>query len=83
VLINTHMLMAARDCETKRYIYSCLARVYAADTRTSADVMPLKESDAYPAIPEDGHGWEKLFSERICDATRSTLHNEIGKIRWE
>ena len=42
------------------------ACVYAADKQTSADVVPLKEADAYPAMPEDGYGWEKLFSERMC-----------------
>jgi nucleoside-diphosphate-sugar epimerase len=66
VLINTHMLMAARDCGAKRFLYSSSACVYAADKQTSADVLPLKESDAYPAMPEDGYGWEKLFSERMC-----------------
>jgi len=66
VLINTHMLMAARDCGVKRFLYSSSACVYAADKQTSADVVPLRESDAYPAMPEDGYGWEKLFSERMC-----------------
>jgi len=66
VLINTHMLMAARDCGVKRFLYTSSACVYAADKQTSADVVPLKESDAYPAMPEDGYGWEKLFSERMC-----------------
>ena len=66
VLINTHMLMAARDCGVKRFLYSSSACVYAAEKQTSADVVPLKESDAYPAMPEDGYGWEKLFSERMC-----------------
>ncbi len=66
VLINTHMLMAARDCGVKRFLYSSSACVYAADKQTSAEVVPLKETDAYPAMPEDGYGWEKLFSERMC-----------------
>ncbi len=66
VLINTHMLMAARDCGVKRFLYTSSACVYAAEKQTSADVVPLKESDAYPAMPEDGYGWEKLFSERMC-----------------
>ncbi len=66
VLINTHMLMAARDCGVKRFLFSSSACVYAADKQTSAEVVPLKESDAYPAMPEDGYGWEKLFSERMC-----------------
>jgi nucleoside-diphosphate-sugar epimerase len=66
VLINTHLLMAAREAGVQRYFYSSSACVYAADKQTNADVSGLKESDAYPALPEDGYGWEKLFSERMC-----------------
>jgi GDP-D-mannose 3',5'-epimerase len=66
VLISTHMLVAAREAGVGRFFYSSSACVYAADKQTSADVAPLKESDAYPALPEDGYGWEKLFSERMC-----------------
>jgi|SRR5580693_1799697 GDP-D-mannose 3',5'-epimerase len=66
VLINTHMLMAARDASVGRFFFSSSACVYAADKQVDADVTALKESDAYPAMPEDGYGWEKLFSERMC-----------------
>src|SRR5262245_44175397 len=66
VLINTHMLMAARAAKVKLYFYASSACVYAADKQTSAQVVPLREEDAYPAMPEDGYGWEKLFSERMC-----------------
>jgi GDP-D-mannose 3',5'-epimerase len=66
VLINTHLLLAARQQRVHRYFYASSACVYAADKQTSADVIPLKETDAYPAMPEDGYGWEKLFSERMC-----------------
>src|ERR1051325_5040062 len=66
VLINTHMLMAAKRHGVRRYFYSSSACVYAADKQTSPRVTPLKEEDAYPAMPEDGYGWEKLFSERMC-----------------
>ena len=66
VLINTHMLMAARDAGVRRYFYSSSACVYAAEKQTTAAVTPLREADAYPAMPEDGYGWEKLFSERMC-----------------
>jgi nucleoside-diphosphate-sugar epimerase len=66
VLINTHLLMAAREHGVQRYFYASSACVYAADKQTSPDVIPLKEEDAYPAMPEDGYGWEKLFSERMC-----------------
>jgi len=66
VLINTHLLMAARKFGVERYFYASSACVYAADKQVSPDVIALKESDAYPAMPEDGYGWEKLFSERMC-----------------
>jgi nucleoside-diphosphate-sugar epimerase len=66
VLINTHMLMASRDAGVLRYFYSSSACVYAAEKQARPDVAPLKEEDAYPAMPEDGYGWEKLFSERMC-----------------
>ena len=66
VLINTHLLMAARDIGIKRYFYSSSACVYNASKQQDIDNPGLKESDAYPAMPEDGYGWEKLFSERMC-----------------
>ena len=66
VLINTHLLMAARKYGIERFFYASSACVYAADKQVSEDVIPLKEGDAYPAMPEDGYGWEKLFSERMC-----------------
>jgi GDP-D-mannose 3',5'-epimerase len=66
VLTNTHMLMAAQQTGVKRFFYSSSACVYNGDKQTSPDVVALKEEDAYPAMPEDGYGWEKLFSERMC-----------------
>ena len=66
VLINTHMLLAARDAGVRRYFFSSSACVYAAEQQSSAQVVPLKEEHAYPASPEDGYGWEKLFGERLC-----------------
>ncbi len=66
VLINTHLLMAAKDAGVQRYFYASSACVYAADKQTDPNVTALKEEDAYPAMPEDGYGWEKLFSERMC-----------------
>jgi nucleoside-diphosphate-sugar epimerase len=66
VLTNTHMLMAAQEQGVQRFFYSSSACVYNGEKQTSPDVVPLKESDAYPALPEDGYGWEKLFSERMC-----------------
>jgi len=66
VLTNTHMLVAAKESGVKRFFYSSSACVYNGEKQTSPDVVALKEQDAYPALPEDGYGWEKLFSERMC-----------------
>jgi nucleoside-diphosphate-sugar epimerase len=66
VLINTHMLMAARDCGIDRFFYSSSACVYNGEKQTDPENPGLRESDAYPALAEDGYGWEKLFSERMC-----------------
>jgi nucleoside-diphosphate-sugar epimerase len=82
VLINTHMLMAARDAGVERYFYSSSACVYAAGKQTRPDVAPLKEEDAYPAMPEDGYGWEKLFSERMCRHFREDFGVETRIARY-
>ncbi|MCA6434670.1 MAG: NAD-dependent epimerase/dehydratase family protein, partial [Cytophagales bacterium] len=66
VLINTHLLQAAKDVGAKRFFFASSACVYAAGKQLITDVTALKEADAYPAEPEDGYGWEKLFSERMC-----------------
>jgi len=66
VLTSTHVLMGAREAGVERYFYSSSACVYAAEHQTSPDVTALREADAYPAMPEDGYGWEKLFSERMA-----------------
>jgi GDP-D-mannose 3', 5'-epimerase len=66
VLINSHLLIAARDCGIDRFFYASSACVYNGDKQTDPDNPGLKESDAYPALAEDGYGWEKLFSERMC-----------------
>jgi nucleoside-diphosphate-sugar epimerase len=66
VLINTHLLQAAREENVHRFFYASSACVYNADKQRDRQVTPLKESDAYPALAEDGYGWEKLFSERMC-----------------
>jgi GDP-D-mannose 3',5'-epimerase len=66
VLINTHMLQAAQKSGVARYFYSSSACVYNADKQRDPDNPGLKEEDAYPAMAEDGYGWEKLFSERMC-----------------
>ncbi len=66
VLINTHLLMAAQDTGVERFFFASSACVYAADKQRNPEVTALVEADAYPAQPEDGYGWEKLFSERMC-----------------
>src|SRR3989442_4308151 len=66
VLINTHLLQAAKDRGVRRFFFSSSACAYNVDKQKSPSVVPLKETDAYPAMPEDGYGWEKLFSERMC-----------------
>jgi nucleoside-diphosphate-sugar epimerase len=66
VLPSTHVLMAARDAGVERFFYSSSACVYAAEKQETPEVLALREADAYPAMPEDGYGWEKLFSERMC-----------------
>jgi GDP-D-mannose 3', 5'-epimerase len=66
VLINTNMLLASRDSGVESFLFGSSACVYAAGKQTDTDVTALKEADAYPAMPEDGYGWEKLFSERMC-----------------
>jgi GDP-D-mannose 3', 5'-epimerase len=66
VLINTNLLLAARDHGVKNFMFGSSACVYAAGKQTDPNVTALKEEDAYPAMPEDGYGWEKLFSERMC-----------------
>ena len=65
-LININMLEAARLNGIKKYLYTSSACVYPGYLQKSPEVSPLKESDAYPADPEDGYGWEKLFTERQC-----------------
>ena len=66
VLINTHLLMAAKENKTENFFYASSACVYNGDKQNTVMNPGLKESDAYPASPEDGYGWEKLFSERMC-----------------
>lgn len=74
VLINTHLLMAAAEFGVRRYFFASSACVYNADKQKATDVRPLHESDAYPAMPEDGYGWEKLFGERMC----RHFHEDFG-----
>jgi len=82
VLINTHLLLAARDGGVARYFFSSSACVYAADKQQTPDLTPLRESDAYPAMPEDGYGWEKLFGERMCRHFREDFGLETRVARY-
>jgi nucleoside-diphosphate-sugar epimerase len=66
VILNTNLLIAARDHGVRRYFFSSSACVYNVQKQERTDVTALREEDAYPAMPEDGYGWEKLFSERMC-----------------
>ena len=87
VLVNTHMLMACKEFKIKKYFFSSSACAYNKDLQNDVSIRGLKESDAYPANPEDGYGWEKLFSERMCrhfledyglDVKVARYHNIFG-----
>lgn len=89
VLINTHMLMACEKFKIKKYFFSSTACAYNKDLQQNTFVEGLKEEDAYPANPEDGYGWEKLFSERMCrhfledfnlDTKVARYHNIFGPL---
>jgi len=66
VLINTHLLMAGQEAGVERHFYASSACIYNVELQRAPEVTALREGDAYPAMPEDGYGWEKLFSERMC-----------------
>lgn len=82
VLINSHLLIAAREERVRRFFFASSACVYAADKQTTAGILPLKEGDAYPAMPEDGYGWEKLFGERMCRHFREDFGLETRIARY-
>jgi len=82
VLINTHLLMAAKEHKVNRFFFASSACVYAAGKQTVTDVVALKEADAYPAMPEDGYGWEKLFSERMCRHFREDFKVDTRIVRY-
>src|SRR6059036_500410 len=82
VLTNTDMLQAALEAGAQRFFYASSACVYNADKQRSPEVIPLKEEDAYPAMPEDGYGWEKLFSERMCRHFREDFGLETRVVRY-
>ncbi len=82
VLINTHMLEASRLAGVKRFLYSSSACIYPSYRQESADVTPLREEDAYPAMPEEGYGWEKLFAEKLCQYYREDFGLETRVVRF-
>ncbi len=81
-LINTHTLDAARVNGVKRYFYTSSACVYPDYKQTDANVVPLKEEDAYPAMPQDAYGWEKLVMERLCTHYREDYGLETRIVRF-
>ncbi len=81
-LINFHTLEAARANGVRRYLYTSSACVYPEHKQTDANVTPLKESDAYPAEPQDAYGWEKLISERLCTHYREDYGLETRIVRF-
>jgi GDP-D-mannose 3', 5'-epimerase len=82
VLINAHMLEASRLNDVSRFLFSSSACVYAGSKQTCADVTPLREEDAYPADPEPGYGWEKLFTEELCRYYRRDYKFETRLVRF-
>jgi len=81
-LINIHTLEAARENHVKRYLYTSSACVYPQSLQTQTEVVPLKESDAYPADPQDAYGWEKLVTERFCHHYREDYGMNIHVVRF-
>ena len=82
VLINTNLLRACLKNKIKKYFFSSSACVYNADKQNNTFIPGLKESDAYPAMPEDGYGWEKLFSERMCRHFHEDFGLEVRIVRY-
>jgi nucleoside-diphosphate-sugar epimerase len=82
ILINTHTLEAARINGVKRYLFTSSACVYPEYRQTDANVVPLKEEDAYPAQPQDAYGWEKLVTERLCTHYREECSIETRIVRF-
>jgi GDP-D-mannose 3',5'-epimerase len=83
VLINTHLLMASREAGVEKFFFSSSACVYAEDKQRTTDLdLGLREEDSYPAMPEDGYGWEKLFSERMCRHFREDFGMHTRSARY-
>jgi GDP-D-mannose 3',5'-epimerase len=82
ILINAHMLQASRLNDAERYLFSSSACVYAQSKQSTAEVEPLKEEDAYPADPERGYGWEKLYAEQLCEYYYQDFGYETRIVRF-
>ena len=82
VLINTYMLEAARQNDVKRFLFSSSACVYPTYRQTDPDVKGLREEDAYPADPDNFYGWEKLFTEKLCEAYQRDYGVDIRVVRY-
>lgn len=82
ILINVNMLEAAKNQKVKRYLYTSSACVYNGDKQENENVTPLKEEDAYPALPERGYGWEKLFAEQMCEYYAEDFGLDIRIVRF-
>jgi len=81
-LINLHTIEAARQNGVKRYVYSSSACIYPQYRQREASVTPLKEEDSMPADPEDGYGWEKLVTEKLCGYYRHDFGLETHVVRF-
>lgn len=82
ILINTHMLEASRINGVQRFLFSSSACVYPDYRQDDPDVTPLREEDAYPAAPEEGYGWEKLFTEKLCQYYAEDYGMETRVVRF-
>jgi len=82
VLINTHMLEASRQNKVKRYLYTSSACVYPTYRQTDPNIEGLKEKDAYPADPDNFYGWEKLYTEKLCEAYQRDYRMDIRVLRY-
>jgi nucleoside-diphosphate-sugar epimerase len=82
ILINTHMLEASKQNKVKRYLFSSSACVYPTYRQTNPNVTELKEEDAYPADPDNFYGWEKLYTEKMCEAYQRDHNMDIRILRY-
>jgi nucleoside-diphosphate-sugar epimerase len=82
VLINTYMLEAARQNKVKRFLFSSSACIYPTYKQTRPDVKGLREEDAYPADPDNFYGWEKLFTEKLCEAYQRDYKMNLRVLRY-